>query len=84
MVGNIDVIRKFSTAEVDCEVMTPSKDYIVTEVFMTSRPSSGITFVQLTFSEDFGIHEDTTRQESFEIGQVIAAWDNEYHFVNNF
>lgn len=61
VVGNIDVIRKFGSADVDCEVLTPTKDYVVTEVFTTSRPVSGITFVQFIFSEDFGIHEDPSR-----------------------
>ena len=61
VLGDIDVIKKFNSPEQDCEILRPKNDYVVTEVFITSRPRSGVTYVQMTFSEDFGVHDDLTR-----------------------
>jgi len=40
--------------------------------------------VQFTFSEDFGVVDDPSRQEVFKIGKIIAQWSNEYTSINNF
>ena len=60
-IGHIDVIEKFNTTAVECEVLTPTEDYVVTEVFISSRVATGVTYVELTFSEDFEVHEDPSR-----------------------
>ena len=52
-IGHTDVIQNFNTTRVECERLEPKEDYVVTEVFISSRVATGVTYVELTFSEDF-------------------------------
>ena len=83
-IGSIDIVKVFNSPEVECELLTPTKDYVVTELFIVSRPDQGVTYVEFTFSEDFGIFEDAKRQEKFSIGLIVPAWDNSYNRIDDF
>ena len=37
-IGDIDIIKVFNSPDVQCEQLSPTKDYVVTEVFIVSRP----------------------------------------------
>ena len=43
--GDIDIIQRAQSSDVVCMEMKPKKDYVVTEVFMASQQTKGITYI---------------------------------------
>ena len=44
-----------SIDDLDCEDISPSKDFVVTEIRLDINELSGISQVEATFSSDYGI-----------------------------
>ena len=65
------------TDDEDCDVYTPSKDFVLTDLILDAHPTLGISQVKVIFSVDYGIENEPDKQEVFEFGQRVTALGNE-------
>ena len=84
IIGHPAVLQKIANGEADCVVNTPSKDYVVTELFAMYRKKEGITSIEVTFSEDYDVDEDPERQQKFKFGYTMVDIGNTFVRINDF
>ena len=63
VIGNSDIVDGR-----ECEVYQPSKDWVLTELILDAHPTLGISKIKTTFSTDYGVVNESEKQEVFEFG----------------
>ena len=86
-IGHENIVKDQEGA--DCDELTPREDYVITEFMFDAHKKFGITYIKVTFSEDYGVEpasqdvfgfgavdDEPAKQEIFEFGRRITDMDN--------
>ena len=66
------------TDDEDCDVYTPSRDFVLSDLILDAHPTLGISYVRVIFSSDYyDVGEVPEKKEIFEFGQSVTALGNE-------
>ena len=71
-IGHSDI-----TDDEDCDVFTPSRDFVLTDLILDTHPTLGISHVQVIFSNDYDIGKELEKKEFFQFGKPVTALGNE-------
>ena len=70
-------------AEIECETIQPTEDYVITDFAYVYHTLEGITQVSVTFSEDFNV-DDSDKQQVFTFGRILSDIGDTFVPINDF
>ena len=86
-IGHRDIIRRMPDG-VECEKITPTEDYVLTEfLMMAPKEQNGISYISVTFSEDYGAPADIfsiRKQEVFTMGLFDTSDGTSFMRIDDF